>query len=597
MDSPESVQMVFNEPVSVTARGLRVFDHEDREVSLGQLELEQGDTMLTVPIREKLPSGVYTVKWDVVGLDGHGADGEWRFAVGTAVNDTGMAGSSGGWQDTAWTSGAFKLVLVLGFVLSIGGLAGGRMTRTAQRQHPELPAIRPWTALGAGLGLLATLGAGTSLAISLGSVAAMWNSTAGQLAVVQAVGFGGALLLTALGMGLRAFVPLSLVPVAEGLGSHAQSAAAIGGGALTALHLIVAGLWVGTLLHACRVVVRWRSSPTAVRAVLWVYARLAIWLLLTLVATGTIMALLLVPLNAWTGTDYATTLIAKLGLVVVAVGLALAGRRALARRRLRLLGRTVSGELLALSLVLAVAAVLVSMPTPDSSATATPPPPARGVAIPSGGLAGQVGVNLVASEGQVVVRLYTPDRGNAYDQPGGEEGFELSGHLEAPGVAPKPVSLRPCGDNCFVGEPTWRRGDNVLTLRVAAEHWQGGTYAALIPWPADTGAELLRRTVRVMERVGEFTLYEAGTSNTAETLDASAELRVTGEEFLANEPYNSGVAPIAAVTSDETGRTRLLMSFPASGFYAAVTLDGLGRIVEETLTGPKHEFHRRFVYR
>ena len=65
----------------------------------------------------------------------------------------------------------------------------------------------------------------------------------------------------------------------------------------------------------------------------------------------------------------------------------------------------------ALVVVLAATSVLVSTPTPGTF-TAPPPPPPNGVAVPGGGLAGQVGVKVVASEGQVVVRLATPKPGN-----------------------------------------------------------------------------------------------------------------------------------------------------------------------------------------
>ncbi|WP_051399894.1 CopD family protein [Haloechinothrix halophila] len=73
-------------------------------------------------------------------------------------------------------------------------------------------------------------------------------------------------------------------------------------------------------------------------------------------------------------------------------------------------------------------------------------------------------------------------------------------------------------------------------------------------------------------------------------------VRVGGKTFLSNEPYNSGVAPIAARVESESGATRLLMGFPAAGTHAEVTLDKRGRITEETLTGPKHVFTRRFLY-
>lgn len=217
------------------------------------------------------------------------------------------------------------------------------------------------------------------------------------------------------------------------------------------------------------------------------------------------------------------------------------------------------------------------------------------MAVPAGGLAGQVGVNVVASQGQLVVRLSTPRAGNyygAYDRPD----YELSGEIHSADGPREPAEFHSCGGGCFVADVSWRDGGNVLTLRAGAAGWRGGTFATLIPWPAKPASDLVKRTVRVMRELKEFTIYEAGTSDTSADMPDAQPLSVDGTLLLSNEPYNSGVAPIAAQVETESGATRLLMGFPAAGAHAAITLDDRGRITEETLTGPKHVIKRRFLY-
>ncbi|MGB3827618.1 MAG: hypothetical protein WA962_02475 [Ornithinimicrobium sp.] len=99
-----------------------------------------------------------------------------------------------------------------------------------------------------------------------------------------------------------------------------------------------------------------------------------------------------------------------------------------------------------------------------------------------------------------------------------------------------------------------------------------------------------------MRGVGRITVYESVTSDGGTQLPKPAPINITPHEFLDGEPYNSGVTPIAAEVTTESGDTKLLMSFPAAGTYVEVTLDGLGRIKEETLAGPNHLIKRRFDY-
>lgn len=68
------------------------------------------------------------------------------------------------------------------------------------------------------------------------------------------------------------------------------------------------------------------------------------------------------------------------------------------------------------------------------------------------------------------------------------------------------------------------------------------------------------------------------------------------DEFIDSEPYNSGVAPIVARSISESGATKLLMGFPSAGTHIEITLDGLGRISQETLAGPSHFMNRQFFY-
>lgn len=591
-EAPTSVTLVFNEAVTVGADAIAVTNMRDNDVPVGRATTAKDGTVVTAPVRGELDRGVYRVAWQATGVDGHGVEGEFRFAVGTAVTG---AGTTSGGQTTDWAAAAVRWALLAGFALALGGLIGERITATARAENPALPEVRPWSSYGALLGLGASVVAGALHVADIGSLATLWESGPGRVAVADAVGFAAAFGLLATRYRLWALLPLAVVAAAEGTASHSNVEVPIAGAALTAVHIVVAGLWAGSLLHVARATARWRSSRPAVRWVLLSYARMAAWVFAAVVVTGTAMSVLLVPLDAWTTTRYGTTLLVKLALVATAAVLALAGRWALRRQRLRLLGRSVPAESVTLVAVLAVAAALVSTPSPGAEGQELPPPPARGVAVPAGGLAGQVGVNVVASKGQAVVRLYTPRPGNVYG-PRQTPEFALSGQLEPPDGAPEPVRFRSCGGGCFVAPVSWRDGDNVLSLRAEASGWRGGTFAALIPWPAEPAGQLVERTVKVMKRLDQVTIYEAGTSNAATGLPDPTKLTVSGKVFLSNEPYNSGVAPIAAVSTDPSGRTRLLMGFPASGAHAALTLDGRGRVTEETLTGPKHVFKRRFVY-
>jgi copper transport protein len=326
------------------------------------------------------------------------------------------------------------------------------------------------------------------------------------------------------------------------------------------------------------------------------YARLAAWVFVLVVITGTLSAVLLVPLTALITTTYGRVLVVKLVLVALAAALGYAGRRAWRADRLDQARARVGVEVSVLVAVLAASAVLVS--TPPVTASPPVPPPPRGAVVPLGMLAGQISVAVAASDGQLVVRLATGRRGDYY-APAPHQGYTLAGQLLPPrkGRGPgAPLAFRGCGEGCFVAPAAWARGDNVLTLRAQAADWRGGTVSLLLPWPARPGGTELAHAAQLMRATAQVTVYEAVTSDTTGAPPVTNRLRLAGEFFLSQEPYASGVAPIAARISPDGHPVRLALGYPAAAINATLTLDAAGRISEETLTDTTHLIHRRFAY-
>ena len=69
-DSPESVTLVFNEPVTVTARSVIVTDGTGIPVRLAPAQTTRGDTVITAAVTESLKPGVYQVRWEATGSTG-----------------------------------------------------------------------------------------------------------------------------------------------------------------------------------------------------------------------------------------------------------------------------------------------------------------------------------------------------------------------------------------------------------------------------------------------------------------------------------------------------------------------------------------------
>lgn len=381
--------------------------------------------------------------------------------------------------------------------------------------------------------------------------------------------------------------------------AHPQAQNVLIGAPLTAIHLTAGALWLGSLIYVLRLGIAWRRSPDSVRQVVLRYSRLAAWLLITALITGLTTGLMLIPFDEVITTDYGRALLLKVGVAVMAAGLAFIARVHLRRGapmdRVRRPARLEAGALLA---VLGLSATLTVLPMPGTADAALDfPPPATGPVAPATGLAGEVGFFARASEGQLVVQLEAPELDDF--GPRQEADFRLSGVLSNEQESNTEIKFRRCGTGCFFSAVEWKRGSNQLTLWPEAENWTSTRATISVEWPVvRAGSDaLLSRAVSTTAAAGELTLYEQVTSNTASPTEPPSRFETTGAAHVDRSPFASGTAPVVATHSDdEEGNRRLILSYPGENVTVELVLAANDRIIREVLTDPHHSIRRTLVY-
>lgn len=614
--SPGRLVLTFDSPVTLAGQPVRLSDEQGRAEATGRVSRSRNGTTLTVPVRGKLAAGVYAVDWQVVADDGDSVTGRYRFVVGP-VSGSALATGAGSAPPAApgtWPTGVFRWLQFAGLAVALGGVAGAWLARRrASRRDAVLP--RPWTVAAGAVGLLASAGlallaaGGGHLLAGLLAPSRWLAGRPGHVAAVEIAAFAVATAAARLRRGTLTVGALVAVAVAEGVRAHPDSAAPGWGVLVTTVHLVAVAVWIGALAYTVRTAHAWRAVPRRAVGLIGDYARGAAWLFALVVVTGTVAAVLLVPLPAIVTTGYGRVLILKILLVGGIAGLAFAARRRLRAGPdgLRRVLRPARVELGGLVAVLAVTGLLTALAPPSLTARGVPnAPPARGPVVPLGGLAGQVGIYGAASAGQLVVRLDAPGD----DQNTGSTStrapvvvdaptprsvtYRMSASLAAPDGRVSRLRLRGCGAGCFVAPVRWVNGTSHVTVRAAATGWSGGDLALAVPWPPRPDAAALRRTVAAMRSVFRFTLYEQVTSD-GRTQPKPTRLSLTGRRFLDSEVYGNG-APIVSRVPGRDGAARLLLGFPAERLYADLLVGPDGRIMRETFTDPHHLITRAFVY-
>ncbi len=615
--SPAAVTLVFDEPVSVQGSPVQLSGAAG-PVALGAPRLTNGARWLTAKVTRPLAMGQYIVTWQVVAEDGDTVGGNYSFAVGTtavaAVSGPGAAATRG-----LWWAALLRWVLFAALALAVGGLVGQRLAagvvRKAKTAGADLAVIRAPVTLAATVGALAVLGLAAHLLGSgdvvtgLGrlSLPALLGTPTGRLLVVEAAAFAFAALL---GRSRRlrplAAVALLAVILAEGRRSHLRELDAGWGWLVLVIHLTAAAIWVGALVHVVRVAWAWRARPVAAHRVLTDYARVALLLVLVVLASGTLASIVVLPnVSALTGTGYGRLLLAKIGLVVLVLALALASRLRLRNtsplrapapgENVLHPGRAARIERITLIAILAVTAVLVSVATPRQATSAlTLPPPPTGPVVRLATLIGQVTVSVAASDGQLEVRTSVPNPGAENDSTTGAS-TNIAATLGSLGAA-RTEALRRCGADCFVGPAQWFKGSNRLSVTASAKGWAGGTAAFTVSWPPVSSTALLPRMLTAMRAVHAVTVHEVVTSNTAAPAPLITSNILTGPGFLTEEPYSTAGISSVTVLGSDAGITEIGVAMVDQGYYFRIKVGPDYRIRGEVITAPEHLLTRTFDY-
>jgi copper transport protein len=270
-----------------------------------------------------------------------------------------------------WETGVARWLMFAGLSVAVGGLTGRGLARQYKGDFPvRLPG--PWALRGSLLGAAASawlaliaLGGADFLA-GFAHLPRLFSTTQSAVAGVEVVAFLLAAGLLRLRQPGWSWVPLTAVIVAEGIRAHPETIIPVVGALITYCHLLPAAMWSGMLLYVLRVAILWRNHPGDMRGLMRLYATAAAWLFATLVVSGVISALVLVPLGSLLTTTYGIVLIVKAAVVAVAAGLAVAGRVWLRRRPERGAGpaRVTRLECAALALALAAAGLLTALTPP-----------------------------------------------------------------------------------------------------------------------------------------------------------------------------------------------------------------------------------------
>lgn len=80
--APKALTLNFSEGIEANFSGVALKNADGKVIPTGKAARSESDkTQLIVPLTEVLASGLYTVEWHVVSVDGHKTKGQYQFSV------------------------------------------------------------------------------------------------------------------------------------------------------------------------------------------------------------------------------------------------------------------------------------------------------------------------------------------------------------------------------------------------------------------------------------------------------------------------------------------------------------------------------------
>jgi copper transport protein len=395
---PKEIRLRFNGRVTVTSNAIRVLA-PDGTVLSGTARTEDDGYVVVAPVSRLERGNGYTVRWRVIGEDGHSPAGVFTFGLGvSAPAPTDAVGASG----TTWRDDVARWALFGALALLIGPLVlrllivRGEVPAAVERPFHIVGVVAAFLVIDVGIAAF-VLRASNALQLPIadlpyGDLTPFAEKTRFGLAfLTMTLGFGivAALLLVAWvleRLDLRWAALVLSVALASGLSLSGHQATEPNATPLAELadwlHLVAASIWVGGVATLAFIV--WPLAPTLRREAFLRFARLAAALVAVMVLAGAYLALVRLPQlsDLWT-TEYGRFLLLKVAIVGVALTWG-AAHHFLVRPRLEAgddvdVGPSLVGEATVAFAVLLSAAILSNLAPPpvDASPAATAPAATR----------------------------------------------------------------------------------------------------------------------------------------------------------------------------------------------------------------------------
>jgi copper transport protein len=395
-EAPAVVHLRFDQSITVGPRAIEVLAADGAVVSEAA-RLDDDGRGVSAALEGLERGSAYTVRWRVVGRDGHSPSGVYTFGVGvTPPPPTAAVGARG----TTWKDDTARWLLFAALALVIGPLVvrlvvlRGPVPGALERRFHLVTTVAAMAVINVGIAAF-VIRASNALQLPFGDLLYgdlqpfAEKTRFGIAFLVMTVGFGvvATLLMLAWIFDLTRLrwwaLGLSVVLVSGlSLASHQGTEANATRLAEMAdwLHLVAACVWVGGVVSLALLV--WPSAPALRSRAFLGFSRIAVALVGVMVLAGAYLALVRLPSvsDLWL-TGYGQMLLLKVAIVAVALGLG-AFHHLVVRPRLRAGGEgrarpSLVGEAAVAMVVLLAAAVLTNVAPPRPDADSAPAAAAR----------------------------------------------------------------------------------------------------------------------------------------------------------------------------------------------------------------------------